>query len=56
MFFESSIDPHFGTGDWALFSDDPGVGRTIPEPLTMISSMLAVGSLGAYIRRRRRVA
>lgn len=40
--------------DWNVASTDlGGVSAVIPEPLTMIGLVLAVGSVGGYIRRRR---
>jgi len=40
-----------GTDDHLDFE---GSGTVVPEPLTMMGMFLGLGSVGAYIRRRRR--
>ena len=47
-------NPSFPDADWILSSDDPTVGfMVVPEPLTIVSTFMALGTLGAYIRKRR---
>lgn len=48
--FNDKIDT---TGVWSVASDDPVGAFVIPEPVTMLSALLAVSGLAGYVRRRR---
>lgn len=52
FFTDLDIDPT-DTRDWMSSSSDDCGGWIIPEPLTVIGAFMGIGSLGAYIRKRR---
>lgn len=41
-----------GNGRWTVFSDDPIRANVIPEPVTLLGTLLGLGGLGGYVRRR----
>jgi hypothetical protein len=53
ILFDIDPDPTGGTSGWGVTSQDPVAFQVIPEPVTMVGAFLAVGSIGAYIRKRR---
>ena len=54
---ENTFKPYkqlFQDDDWSTSSKDPTVGAApIPEPLTVVGALMALSTLGGYIRKRR---